>query len=180
TAPLSRGVTVESAYGYSPGGELVETLDRSRGRTEFRYDPVGQLLASLPEQAKAEVFRYDPRGNLYEAAPGDPSRRYSKGNRLLQKGATTYRWDGDGRLTEKRTATEAGDEVWSYRWNAAGLAEVTRPDQHRVRFTYDPSPAASPNSSSRPSPAPASPPSPPPASSGTASAWLTRPAKPRL
>src|SRR5690606_38302679 len=30
-------------------------------------------------------------------------------------------------------------EVWSYRWNAAGLlAEVTRPDQHRVRFTYDP------------------------------------------
>ena len=41
---------------------------------------------------------------------------------------------------EKRTALEdGGEEVWRYRWNAAGLLrEVERPDGNLVRFAYDP------------------------------------------
>jgi len=136
-----RGVTVDTAYRYSPDGELCEALDAARGRTTFKYDPVGQLLEMVPAQARAELFRFDPRGNLHEAEPGAPARVYGPGNRLLQKGATRYRWDDDGRLIEKRTPQPNGapDEVWRYAWNAAGLlAEVERPDGMRVRFAYDP------------------------------------------
>jgi len=136
-----RGVTVDTAYRYSPDGELCEALDAARGRTAFKYDPVGQLLEMVPAQARAELFRFDPRGNLHEADPGAPQRVYGKGNRLLQKGATRYTWDDDGRLIEKRTPGKDGaaDEVWRYAWNAAGLlAEVERPDGMRVRFAYDP------------------------------------------
>jgi len=136
-----RGVTVDTAYRYSPDGELCEALDAARGRTAFKYDPVGQLLEMVPAQARGELFRFDPRGNLHEAEPGAPQRVYGPGNRLLQKGATRYRWDDDGRLVEKRTPKPNGepDEVWRYAWNAAGLlAEVERPDGMRVRFAYDP------------------------------------------
>ncbi|RLB57921.1 MAG: hypothetical protein DRI90_17400 [Deltaproteobacteria bacterium] len=97
-----RSVTVDTSYRYSSDGELVEALDQTRGRTAYRYDPVGQLLAMLPEQARAELFRFDPRGNLHESDPEAPARVYGKGNRLLQKGDTAYRWDDDGRLVEKR------------------------------------------------------------------------------
>ena len=102
----------------------------------------------VPDQAKTELFRFDPRGNIYEADPGGPLRVYGKGNRLLRKGDTLYTWDDDGRLVEKRITYpgeddgEGGakpDEVWRYRWNAAGLlSQVTRPDGAKVRFVYDP------------------------------------------
>ncbi|HHH27138.1 MAG TPA: hypothetical protein ENK57_02145 [Polyangiaceae bacterium] len=100
------------------------------------------------EEGKAELFRFDPRGNIYEADPGGPARVYGKGSRLLRKGDTFYTWDDDGRLVEKRITYpgeddgEGGpkpDEVWRYRWNAAGLlSQVTRPDGAKVRFAYDP------------------------------------------
>jgi RHS repeat-associated protein len=93
----------------------------------------------VPDQARAELFRFDPRGNIHEADRGAPARRYGPGNRLLQKGASSYAWDDDGRLIEKRTRNGDADEVWRYRWNAAGLLrEVERPDGGRVRFAYDP------------------------------------------
>ena len=146
--PSSRGVTVDTRYRYSADGELVESWDKDRGKTEYRYDPIGQLLAMVPDQAKTELFRFDPRGNIHEADPGGPLRVYGKGNRLLRKGDTLYTWDDDGRLVEKRITYpgeddgEGGakaDEVWRYRWNAAGLlSQVTRPDGAKVRFVYDP------------------------------------------
>ena len=138
--PIARGVSVDTRYRYSADGELVEALDLARGTTEYRYDPVGQLLAMVPQQARQELFRFDPRGNLYEADASAPQRTYGKGNRLLQKGDTHYRWDDDGRLIEKRIKKAgADDEVWLYRWDAAGLLrEVERPDGAVVRFAYDP------------------------------------------
>ncbi len=135
-----RRVTADTSYRYAPDGELVEVLDLARGKTEYRYDPVGQLLAMVPAQAREELFRFDPRGNIHEADPGAPARVYGKGNRLLQKGDTHYRWDDDGRLVEKRVKKDDGDEeVWRYRWDGAGLLhEVERPDRSVVRFGYDP------------------------------------------
>jgi RHS repeat-associated protein len=135
------GSTVETAYRYDWDGELIESADRSRGRTRYAYDPVGQLLSMVPEKARAEVFRYDAAGNLYEGGPEAQERTYGKGNRLLRRGDTEYRWDDDGRLVEKRTRDRASgkDEIWRYDWNSAGmmsLAEGT--DGTRVEFAYDP------------------------------------------
>jgi RHS repeat-associated protein len=128
-----------------PDGELIETIDRDRGRTKFTYDPVGQLLSMVPEKARAELFRYDKTGNLFEDGPQAETRVYSKGNRLLQKGNTQYAWDQDGRLVEKRTVEpQPGletpkEEVWKYQWNGAGLLQkATRHDGLIVECTYDP------------------------------------------
>jgi RHS repeat-associated protein len=133
--------TVDTAYRYDWDGELIESVDRGRGRTQYEYDPIGQLLAMVPEKARTELFRYDPAGNLYEDGVDAEVREYGKGNRLLRKGNMEYRWDGDGRLLEKRRRTpESGtEEIWRYRWDAAGLLkEVERADGVRVAFAYDP------------------------------------------
>jgi YD repeat-containing protein len=102
-APRRTNVSAYKAFRYDADGELVETIDRDRGKTQFRYDPVGQLLSMVPERARAELFRYDKTGNLHEEGAGADKRVYAKGNRLLQKGDTHYTWDRDGRLIEKRT-----------------------------------------------------------------------------
>jgi RHS repeat-associated protein len=129
------GVSLATSYRYDPTGELIERLDRQQGRTRYQYDPVGQLLSVLPERARAELFRYDATGNAHEDGPKAEAREYGRGNRLLRKGAVTYAWDGEGRLTEKRTA----NGTWSYRWNTLGLLEsVTKPDATTVKFAYDP------------------------------------------
>jgi RHS repeat-associated protein len=144
-APARSNVTAFKAFRYNPDGELIESIDRDRGRTKFTYDPVGQLLSMVPEKARAELFRYDKTGNLFEEGPDAETRVYSKGNRLLQKGNTQYAWDQDGRLVEKRTVEpQPGldapkEEVWKYQWNAAGLLQrASRSDGIIVECTYDP------------------------------------------
>ncbi len=68
--PRRTNVSAYKAFRYDADGELIETIDRDRGRTQFRYDPVGQLLAMVPERARAELFRYDKTGNLHEDGAG--------------------------------------------------------------------------------------------------------------
>ena len=139
--PIARGVSVDTQYRYSADGELVEALDQARGKTEYRYDPVGQLLAMVPQQARQELFRFDPRGNLYEADAGAPQRVYGKGNRLLQKGDTHYRWDDDGRLVEKRIKSGAATDRRGVALPLGRRRPASRgraPRRRRVRFAYDP------------------------------------------
>jgi RHS repeat-associated protein len=136
---LAKSTTARRIYRYDAAGELVARYDRNDRRTELRYDPVGQLLAMIPEGARGEVFRYDATGNVYEGGDA-PTRVYETGNRLLRKGDTTYRWDAEGRLVEKR-AIEAGgaEKVWRYAWSDAGLlAAVAMPSGDHVELVYDP------------------------------------------
>ena len=135
------GATVDMAYRYDRDGELIESADRARGSIRYEYDPIGQLLAMVPEKVRAELFRYDAAGNLYESGGETEAREYGKGNRLLRKGDTEYRWDGDGRLVEKRTLDRASGShaVWVYRWDCAGLLKrVDGPGGTQVEFAYDP------------------------------------------
>ena len=144
--PRDAGVTAERAYAYDLDGELVEAIDGQRGSTRYEYDPVGRLVAMVPAKARAYVFRHDPAGNLHEGEgrEGDGKRgaprRYEQG-RLVQRGATQYLWDGEGRLSEKRVAGEAGEPeaVWRYSWDGAGLLRaVEGPSGEIVELAYDP------------------------------------------
>src|SRR5262249_6708622 len=133
---------VDTNYQYDWDGELVGTSDKRRGMTRYEYDPVGQLIAMGPEKARAELFPYDPTRNPHEDGSEAEPREYGKGNRLLRKGDTDYRWDDDGRLIEQRTRAKSAEEedlVWRYAWDSAGLlrsAEAS--DGRRVEFAYDP------------------------------------------
>ena len=133
--------TVDMAYRYDWDGELIESQDRARGSTQYQYDPIGQLLAMIPEKARSELFRYDSAGNLHEMGAGASVREYAKGSRLLRKGGTEYRWDGDGRLVEKREKSpkSAAEKLWKYQWDGNGLLKsVDLPDGRIVEFVYDP------------------------------------------
>jgi RHS repeat-associated protein len=131
---------VHQAFRYSPAGELIGAWDQERGTITYEYDPIGRLLAALPERARAEAFRYDATGNLYETGGNAPGRGYDKGNRILRRGESTYRWNDDGQLIEKREVSPGGDSerVWSYTWNERGLlSSVKTPDSVTTEFLYD-------------------------------------------
>jgi len=91
----------------------------------------------VPPQARPHLFRHDAADNLFEGE-GGAARRYERG-RLIQSGATTYLWDDEGRLLEKRTASEGAASVWTYAWSAAGqLRHVEGPSGEIIDFAYDP------------------------------------------
>jgi RHS repeat-associated protein len=133
------GIVAITRYQYDGEGRLVSKLDRSRGVTRFEHDPIGQLVAVLPEGALAALYRYDPAGNPFETSPAESaSRVYAAGGRLLRKGDTDYRWDEEGRLTEKREHVRNLERAWRYAWNGSGLLKsVETPDLMRVEFSYD-------------------------------------------
>jgi RHS repeat-associated protein len=132
-------ITVDKRYGYDPSRELVEAWDRHRGPRRYQYDPAGRLLEASADETP-QRFQYDAAGNRHEVGAGAPVREYAAGGRTSRRGDTTYRWDDDGRLIEKRTRRCDGtDDVWRYTWNAAGLLQrVRRPDGALVELTYDP------------------------------------------
>jgi RHS repeat-associated protein len=131
------GMTADRTYRYGLDGELLEAADAQRGSTTYAYDPVGRLEAMVPPQARPHVFRHDAAGNLFEGE-GGAARKYARG-RLVESGATTYRWDDEGRLVEKRTEKDGGAAAWTYGWNAAGLlTHVEGPSGEVVDFAYDP------------------------------------------
>ena len=132
------GITAFAAYAYDRDGRLSSKVDGKNGSTKYDHDPVGQLIAAIPENLPPSLFRYDPAGNIYDSAPRTGDREYASGNRLVRNGATTYKWDSQGRLSEKHEAADATARVTTYSWNGNGLlARVESSSGHRIDFSYD-------------------------------------------
>jgi RHS repeat-associated protein len=131
--------TVQQTFHYAPTSEPIEVTDLTQGPTRFSYDANGRL-AEVARDTRTERFAYDANGNVYERDGSSAGRQYGAGDRIEQKGATTYLWDDDGRLVETRARTDAGEEQRTQlTWDARGLlAEVRRPDGKQIRFAYDP------------------------------------------
>ena len=89
--------------------------------------PAGEVASKLIVGAvgknirgAAESFAYDGQ-NLLEAGQSPP-REYESGGKLVTRGETTYAYDRDARLVEKRCRREDGSAaVWRYEWTARGL-----------------------------------------------------------
>ncbi|MGK3961662.1 hypothetical protein WMF38_52230 [Sorangium sp. So ce118] len=121
------------AFRYGPCSELVEAWDDALGRRLFEHDAAGQILGVRNERGQGERFAYDAAGNLHE--PDGEQRAYGAGNRLAQKGDTTYAWDEAGRLTSAR---DAEGRLTRYTWNGLGLlAGVERPDGRAALVTEE-------------------------------------------
>jgi RHS repeat-associated protein len=132
--------SVDMAYQYGLGDELLTAWDQLRGITRFEHDKMSRLAAVLPPNAPPELFAYDETDNVREVGPGAPARVYGPGDRLLQRGDVEYVWDQDAQLVERiHHLPDGTDGTWSYRWGVKGtLDAVTRPDGTSVEFLYDP------------------------------------------
>jgi RHS repeat-associated protein len=144
--PISSAV-VERAYRYNTNGDPVDIGDARWGAGTFDYDPDGRISRSEFPPGRKEEFRYDLAGNIVAAGDAIASSRtarpavvtmttryYGSDGRLQRMGDTTYEWDLDGRLKEKRTGTAR----WRYEWTADGrLRSMRTPDNQRYSYEYD-------------------------------------------
>jgi RHS repeat-associated protein len=130
--PVDR--TVSKTFAHSPIGLLTERSDQGRGVTRYEYDRAGQLTAVRDGTGKDEIYHYDVTGNLLDS--GAPR---AVGNRINARGSSSYTYDDEGRIIERRASAGSGAEtVWSYDWLGSGMLGQARcSDGRRVELVYD-------------------------------------------
>ncbi|CRM39875.1 RHS repeat-associated core domain-containing protein [Pseudomonas sp. 24 R 17] len=124
----------QTRLGYDDSDQLVERYDSQPGaahRQLLHYDATGRILASQDNLlGQREAFRYDPAANLLDGS-GQVAN-----NRLLTYQDKHYRYDGFGRMVEKRSLRR-GTQRFSYDAEQR-LAQVHNEDGSWVIMTYDP------------------------------------------
>ncbi len=152
-----------SRYYHDGAGDLVRSVDSAGDITEYRRDAVGRLtgvvfpsgeLASIaydesnrPLQIDSPSFaaryEYDAMGRVVLAMDTDGATlfRYDEAGRLTEESAATgrvrrYAYDAGGRLARLR---EPPADPYVFRYDAAGrLASVEDPQQNYWSFHFDP------------------------------------------
>ncbi|MBC3299699.1 RHS domain-containing protein [Pseudomonas sp. SWRI18] len=126
--------TTQTRFGYDASDQLVERVDslpEAAQRQLLHYDATGRILASQDSvQGQRESFAYDPAANLVDG-PG-----YVAGNLVRTYQDKRYRYDGFGRMVEKRS-TRRGLQQFHYDAEQR-LAEVRNDDGSVIRMAYDP------------------------------------------
>ncbi|MEA1032160.1 RHS repeat-associated core domain-containing protein [Pseudomonas sp. N-137] len=126
----------QSLFGYDSSDQLVERFDSQPDaphRHLLHYDATGRILASQDNlQGQREGFAYDPAANLLDSLGTERVAH----NRLLTYQDKRYRYDGFGRMVEKRSARRG---VQRMRYDAEQrLVEVRNDNGSVVKMTYDP------------------------------------------
>ena len=117
---------------------------------EFDYDVVGTLAAARYNETDILYKLPDRIGNIYPDRFAKEA-RYERGGRLKEDKEWTYRFDGEGFLTERISKSESVERydwirrkriieplTWSYTWDGAGqLVRVKNNDKVNLRFEYD-------------------------------------------
>lgn len=118
---------------YDPRGALTLIWD-SRGRgTRQEHDIAGNLVRVEHQGSASFTYSFDEASNLFEQGDG---RIYDSGGRLARRGATSFRYNEEGKLIEK--SGPAGSEVWRYEWTETGrLRAVVTPGNERIEYVYD-------------------------------------------
>jgi RHS repeat-associated protein len=146
TDATQRELLQSRAYSYAINGSLVGVDDLLGGSRKFTLDPAGRITA-VHGPRWTEFYTYDQAGNVADAAwPPAPATRDVMGPReyhgtlITRAGATRYRHDAQGRVTQRiKTRLSRKPDIWHYTWDAHDrLIGVTTPDGTRWRYLYDP------------------------------------------
>jgi RHS repeat-associated protein len=133
--PLADGTR---KYEYDSADNLVGRLDNNRQReqrTLLHYDATARITASQDSPVgQLETFAYDAAANLLDGSQS--SARLIRHNRLLAYQDKHYRYDGFGRMIEKRSIRH-GTQHFSYDAESR-LIEVRGAQGNVVRMAYDP------------------------------------------
>jgi YD repeat-containing protein len=94
-----------------------ETIAGAISDYQYTYDPMGRLLTVTKDDTLVEEYKYGPNGtrtyemNALRSISGKDF-TYSDEDHLLTADTTTYQYDVDGFLTEKRE----GEDITLYDW----------------------------------------------------------------
>ena len=125
-------------YVYDPTNNLVSRVNRQgarESRTALHYDSTARIMTSQDDLAgPPETFAYDAAANLLDGSRSGAGR--IKHNKLLTYQDKRYRYDGFGRLIEKRSRRH-GLQQFTYDAEHR-LIEVRGENGHHVRMAYDP------------------------------------------
>lgn len=127
----------EKHYHFDASDNLIQRrrLDPQQDQAQLlNYDASGRLMA-CQDRHSSETYAYDSAANLLDSQAGGLVRQ----NRLLVYQDKRYRYDGFGRVVEKRCGSR---RIQHFKYDAEHrLVEVHNQDgvsQTRVRMTYDP------------------------------------------
>ena len=126
----------DTSYDWRGLDRLATKRDGITGETEeYLHDTRGRLAGSRSSRSAALVWRMpSATGNLYKTEDRS-ERRYGKGGLLERDRDTSYAYDANGNVVEKRLADGS---TWTYRWSHAGrLVGVTTAEGTEVAFAYD-------------------------------------------
>ena len=137
------------SYEWDLSGKL-RRLTAGSYTAEFDYDVVGTLAAARYNETDILYKLPDRIGNIYPDRFAKEA-RYERGGRRKEDKEWTYRFDGEGFLTERISKSESVERydwirrkriieplTWSYTWDGAGqLIGVKNNDKVNLRFEYD-------------------------------------------
>ena len=141
--PVQLPAGQQKHFDYDPADNLIGRLERNRdagrdNRQLLHYDATGRIIASQDNlQGQRETFAYDAAANLLDGP--HPGAGLVVHNKLLTYQDKRYRYDGFGRMIEKRSAVR-GVQYFAYDAEHR-LIEVRSHKDGRetvVKMTYDP------------------------------------------
>ena len=136
TVEINRGDTPLSLTTYSWDGDsqLRRQMRSGVGDIAFAHDTRGRLTSMSSSDGSVQRRDPDAAGRLFKSSDRQ-GRRYGQGGILLEAEGTSFAYDGDGNLVERKSPDGAR---WRYSWSADGtLARVALPDGEEVSFSYD-------------------------------------------
>ncbi|MBA2928000.1 RHS repeat-associated core domain-containing protein [Pseudomonas sivasensis] len=128
-------------FEYDPSDNLIGRLDQHSGRQRrnlLHYDATHRIIASQDSLGgQRETFAYDAAANLLDGPATGAGLVVN--NQLLTYQDKRYRYDGFGRLIEKRSASR-GAQHFSYdaEHRLVEVVNQSSAGQTIVRMTYDP------------------------------------------
>lgn len=137
--PMQLPAPAQKRYDYDPSDNLVGRFDQAPGerrQDHLHYDATGRIIA-LQEGPRLETYAYDAAANLLDGPASGAGLVVH--NKLLTYQDKRYRYDGFGRLIEKRKGSQV---VQRFIYDAEHrIKEIRTRDGHRetvLSMTYDP------------------------------------------
>ncbi|MCP1509640.1 YD repeat-containing protein [Pseudomonas marginalis] len=132
--PSLMPAAAQKHFEYDPADNLIGRREDEH-RELLHYDATGRIIATQNNiQGQRETFAYDVAANLLDGP--QPGAGLVVHNKLLTYQDKRYRYDGFGRMIEKRSA-KRGVQRFAYDAESR-LIEVRNENGSVVRMTYDP------------------------------------------
>lgn len=113
---------------YDPAGRLITHTSNGGNRIKYDYDVLNSLVEKTYEDDKNHTIRHEGVVYGYDVMG-------QRTSMMDQSGATTYQYDGLGRITETKTGS---GEVTQYVYGENDEIErIVYPDGKSVRYEYD-------------------------------------------